>query len=145
MTIIAGVEQVDHESMAVFQGAKLAEAFDQELHVVHVLSQSAFRELEQKSVDKTGQTVPVDEIRSYAKEVADDVASKTTDEYQPVGLVGAPADELVKYAEKSDASYLCVGGRRRSAVGKALFGSVTQDVLLDANCPVVTHLQANDE
>ncbi|WP_418283003.1 universal stress protein [Halorubrum sp. DTA98] len=145
MTIIAGVERIDHESAAVIEGAKLAEAFDEALHVVHVLSQSEFRDLEQSSLQETGQTVPVDDIRSYAKEAADDVAARTTDDYEAVGLVGDAAEELIKYANDHDASYICVGGRRRSAVGKALFGSVTQDVLLDSNCPVVTHMRAGDE
>lgn len=145
MTIVAGVERIDHESAAVVQGVKHAEAFEEELHVVHVLSQSEFRDLEQSSLKETGKTVPVDEIREYAAEVADDVAARTADEYEAVGLVGDAGDELVKYAEANDASYICVGGRRRSAVGKALFGSVTQDVLLDAKCPVVTHMRPAEE
>lgn len=145
MSIIAGVEQIDRESEAVIEGARHAEAFDEKLYVVHVLSQSQFRKLEQSSVDDTGKTVPVDEVRSYAESVADDVAGRTTDEYEAVGLVGDAADELVKYANRKEASYICVGGRRRSAVGKALFGSVTQDVLLNAECPVVTHVRPEKE
>jgi nucleotide-binding universal stress UspA family protein len=141
MTIVAGVERIDRESTAVIEGQKHAEAFGEDLHVVHVLSQSAFRDLEQDSLSDTGKTVPVDEIRAYAKEIADGVASRTTDDYEAVGLVGDASDELVRYAEEQDASYICVGGRRRSAVGKALFGSVTQDVLMNADCPVVTHVR----
>lgn len=125
----------------MIEARKHAEAFGEDLHVVHVLSQSEFRGLEQDSLNNTGKTVPVDDIRAHAKEVAADVASRTTDEYEAVGLVGNAGDELVRYAEEQDASYICVGGRRRSAVGKALFGSVTQDVLLNADCPVVTHVR----
>lgn len=145
MTVVAGVERSKHESQAVVEAAKLAEAFDEPLHVVHVLSQSEFRELEEQSMENTGQTVPVDDVRDRAERAADDVAQRTTDAYEPVGLVGDPADELVEYAERTDASYICVGGRRRSAVGKALFGSVTQDVLLNANRPVVTHVHRDAE
>lgn len=145
MTIVAGVERIDRESNAVIEGEKHAEAFGEDLHVVHVLSQSAFRDLEQDSLSETGQTVPVDDIQTYAKETADDVASRTTDEYEAVGLVGDAGDELVRYAKEQDASYICVGGRRRSAVGKALFGSVTQDVLMNADCPVVTHVRPEKE
>lgn len=125
----------------MIEARKHAEAFGEDLHVVHVLSQSEFRGLEQDSLNNTGKTVPVDDIRAHAKEVAADVASRTTDDYEAVGLVGNAGDELVRYAEEQDASYICVGGRRRSAVGKALFGSVTQDVLLNADCPVVTHVR----
>lgn len=141
MTIVAAVERIDRESNAMIEARKHAEAFGEDLHVVHVLSQSEFRGLEQDSLNNTGKTVPVDDIRAHAKEVAADVASRTTDDYEAVGLVGNAGDELVRYAEEQDASYICVGGRRRSAVGKALFGSVTQDVLLNADCPVVTHVR----
>ncbi|GAB6878416.1 hypothetical protein JCM17823_06900 [Halorubrum gandharaense] len=141
MTIIAGVERIEGESPAVVQGAKHAEAFDEDLHVVHVVSQSEFRDLEQDSLRETGKTVPVDDIRSFARKKAADVASRTTDDFEAVGLVGSAADEIIKYADSHNASYICVGGRRRSAVGKALFGSVTQDVLLESNCPVVTHVR----
>lgn len=129
----------------MIEGAKHAEAFGEDLHVVHVLSQSAFRELEKDSLDDTGQTVPLDDVRARARAIADEVASRTTDEYEAVGLVGDAADELVRYANDGDASYICIGGRRRSAVGKALFGSVTQDVLLNAECPVVTHVRPKKE
>ena len=50
---------------------------------------------------------------------------------------GDPADEILDEAEKLDADLVCVGGRKRSAAGKALFGSVTQSVILHSNRPVV--------
>lgn len=37
----------------------------------------------------------------------------------------------------ADADLLIIGGRERSPAGKAFFGSTTQEVLLDAPCPVV--------
>ncbi|WP_408958942.1 universal stress protein [Natrinema sp. 74] len=49
---------------------------------------------------------------------------------------GDPADEIVEYAESVDADLIVIPGRKRSAVGKAVFGSVTQDVILTADRPV---------
>lgn len=145
MTVVAGVEQIGGESSSVIEGVRHAEAFDEDLHVVHVLSQSEFQDLERDRLSKTGKTVPVDEIRAFARETAGSVASRTTDDYEGVGLVGNAGDEIVRYADEQDASYICVGGHSRSAVGKALFGSVTQDVLMNATCPVVTCFQPNQE
>lgn len=49
---------------------------------------------------------------------------------------GDPGDEIVEYAEEVDADTIVIPGRKRSPVGKAVFGSVTQDVILNADRPV---------
>jgi nucleotide-binding universal stress UspA family protein len=54
---------------------------------------------------------------------------------QPVGVDAA--DELLKAMENDDAELLVVGIRHRSPVGKLLFGSVAQRVLLDCPKPVL--------
>ncbi|SNR46244.1 universal stress protein [Halorubrum vacuolatum] len=145
MTIVAAVDRDERDSKAVKQGIALAEAFDEPLHVVHVISQSEFREIEQSSVDRSGKTVPMDEIRERAREEAEKVAAETAEAYEAKGLVGDPADEIIDYADRVEARYICVGGRRRSVVGKALFGSVTQDVLLGTERPVVTTMRDGDD
>jgi len=48
-----------------------------------------------------------------------------------------PAEEIIAAAADNDASMIVIGLRRRSKVGKALFGSIAQTVLLEADCPVV--------
>lgn len=51
---------------------------------------------------------------------------------------GDPAEEIVRAARAEDADQIVLGGRKRSPVGKAVFGSVVQDVILDADRPVLT-------
>ncbi len=50
---------------------------------------------------------------------------------------GDPSTEILEYANENDIDLICVGGRKRSPTGKALFGSVTQDVILTAELPVI--------
>lgn len=50
---------------------------------------------------------------------------------------GDAATEIVAMADEVDADIICVGGRKRSPTGKALFGSVAQSVILSTDRPVV--------
>ncbi|NHN47948.1 universal stress protein [Halostella sp. JP-L12] len=50
---------------------------------------------------------------------------------------GDPAESVVEEASRVDADAICVGGRKRSPTGKALFGSVSQQVILNSPVPVV--------
>lgn len=50
---------------------------------------------------------------------------------------GDPAEVILEIATERDANVICVAGRDRSPVGKAMFGSVTQTVILESDCPVI--------
>lgn len=50
---------------------------------------------------------------------------------------GDPAREILANAEEYDVDQICVGGRKQTPAGKALFGSVTQDVILGTHRPVL--------
>jgi nucleotide-binding universal stress UspA family protein len=47
------------------------------------------------------------------------------------------AEEILKVVRDTDADLLVIGIRHRSPVGKMIMGSVAQQVLLDAPCPVL--------
>lgn len=50
---------------------------------------------------------------------------------------GDPAKTIVDTAEERDVDAIAVSGRKRSPAGKALFGSVTQQVVLESDLPVI--------
>jgi nucleotide-binding universal stress UspA family protein len=58
---------------------------------------------------------------------------------------GDPAAEVLEHAEEADVALICVAGRKRSPTGKALFGSVTQNVILNAERPVLVAGDLEDE
>jgi nucleotide-binding universal stress UspA family protein len=48
-----------------------------------------------------------------------------------------PAEDVVNVANESKADLIVIGLRRRSLVGKLLLGSNAQDILMQADCPVL--------
>jgi nucleotide-binding universal stress UspA family protein len=140
MTIIASVDRDEEDSeRIVAEGIRLGAAFEEPVHVVHVLNKKEFVGLQRTSVNDTGQAVPVERIKRIATEIATEAIGDRGDDAdcEAIGLVGKPAEEIVNYADTHDASYIVIGGRKRSAVGKALFGSVAQSILFDSQSPVV--------
>ncbi|VTT85825.1 Universal stress protein [Halorubrum sp. DM2] len=69
-----------------------------------------------------------------AREVLEDVGVECV-HYE---ASGDPADELLVAAADVDADAICVSGRKRSPTGKAVFGSTTQALVLNADRPVLT-------
>jgi nucleotide-binding universal stress UspA family protein len=49
-----------------------------------------------------------------------------------------PGEDLVRLAKEQQADEIIVGVKRRSKVGKLVFGSTAQYVILNAPCPVAT-------
>ncbi len=47
-------------------------------------------------------------------------------------------EDLVRFAKEKDVGEIIIGVRSRSKVGKLLFGSTAQMVILEAHCPVLT-------
>ena len=118
MSVVAAVGE-QHSSDVVQRGYELARAFDDELVVFHV-------EPETEDVD-AAQTVA-----ENAVELALDDPENVT----AVGSIGDPAPRILNEAEERDAHYVVLGPHEQTPIGKALMGSVSQLVLLNAPCAV---------
>lgn len=68
-----------------------------------------------------------------AREILEDAGVDVTLEESS----GDPGHAIVEVADGLDADLICLAGRKRSPAGKALFGSVTQDVFLETDRPVL--------
>lgn len=144
MAILAAVGESSDQSDIVSCGFELATAFDEELFVVHVIPDD--------EADRHFEAIrDIDEFSDLSIDIeverAADIASRFVDSagieseagsVTPVGRVGQPTEEILDVASEVDPRYLVVGARKRSPVGKAVFGSVTQAIVLNARRPVVT-------
>lgn len=166
MSILAATDGTAVPDRVIETGGELARQFGDELVVVHVIPQdvfeehrgsggtsdfalefvaeSTFRDLSDRpSRGGSDGRYTLEHAHDDAEAVARDVTEKSleggTDDidvrYQ--GRVGDVTTELLTASRQESPRYLVVGGRKRTPVGKALFGSVTQSVLLEADVPVV--------
>lgn len=138
MPVVVAIDRSDSVENLVAEAAKMSERFDTELHVVHVAGQYETTErVRLEAIDGSADPVEMDD-EERARAHAESVASAVTDSFTPVGLVGYPENEILRYADEHDAEYIVIGGRKRSPIGKALFGSTAQAILLETDRPVVT-------
>lgn len=165
MTIVAAVDGEQIPSQTVAEAYDLARRLDEELVVMHVMPQDAFDEIKSSVTDNdrplflapglsyvdqsrgssggsgSRTEYSVQEGERSARNVVERVVEETLDEWNDVtlqGRVGEPVKEILDEAERRDASYVVIGGRKRTPVGKAIFGSTTQSLLLNAQIPVLT-------
>jgi nucleotide-binding universal stress UspA family protein len=139
MPVVAAVDRSDRAASVLNRARKLADVHGEELHVAHVADDGTDSLGIENRPDVPSDSGSDDESRRRkAAEVAGGAADRAgVGEFEAVGLLGDPAEELLAYADETDASYVVVSGRKRSPLGQALFGSVTQSLLLNADRPVV--------
>ena len=148
MVILAAVGETHHPGRIIETAHDLATTLDEELQVLHVVpadeAEAHFDALmeipEFRDVDFS---VESDRAEAVARElVAATLVAEERSAVVPIGRIGDPAEKFLDVAETLQPRYVVVGGRKRSPAGKALFGSVTQSVILGAEWPVVTVLAA---
>ena len=144
MTILVAVGEKSTSSRLIGTAHDLATAFGDDLAVLHVIpreeAEAHFRSL--RSIPEfRDMSLSVEEERAaeVARRLAKDaLGDDDEDAVTAVGHIGDPADSILAVADARDARFVVVGGKKRSPTGKALFGSVTQSVLLNAEVPTVT-------
>lgn len=137
MVVVAAVDRSEHARNVVAEAESLAKAFDDTVHVVHVMTQSEFLQLQSDSIEETNKPVDMTRVRNHAKEHAEEAARDISVPHESVGLVGGAKEEILRYTDENDTRYVVIGTAKRSPTGKALFGSVAQSILLGSECPVV--------
>ncbi|QCS44929.1 universal stress protein [Natrinema versiforme] len=136
MVIVAAISGSDGSRDVAMQADELARAFGDELHLVHVIEETEYT----RRVERESSTRETDSGSIEATAAAEATAGldEVIGDHEVVSRVGNPNKSVVGYADEVDARYLVLGGRSRSPTGKALFGSVTQSILLNTERPVVT-------
>ena len=127
MKIVVGYDRSNAAKEALEVAMKHAKAFSAEVHVLTSLARS--HEMEREEIQKAEHEL--ENVKTHFKENG---ISCTT---HAIVSSLSPGEDLVEFAAENDADEIVIGVRRRSKVGKMLFGSNAQYVILPAECPVV--------
>lgn len=135
MPVVAAIDRSERAESVIKRAKVLADDSGIDLHIVHV-GESTVPHYKSGYEPEAAEVISEQKATKIARNIGQDVLGKT--EFQPVGLQGDPAKEILDYAAKEDAAYIVVSARKRSPVKQTVFGSVTQALLLNADRPIVS-------
>lgn len=136
MTVVAVVNRNRGHEIVV-EGARRADDLETDLHVVYVLGLSWVSALEVDWAERIGLPVGTAAIRNRCADIAQRIAEPLVEEYEAVGLVGEPVDEMLAYADRTDADCLVVDGTERWNVGHRAILRDQREELRDGGVRVV--------
>ncbi len=92
--------------------------------------------MESGKVEEAGQIDAAKKELEYAETLAKDQGIQVETHLLIRGM--KPGEDLVQFAVESKVETIFIGLKRRSKVGKLLFGSNAQYIILKAPCPVMS-------
>jgi nucleotide-binding universal stress UspA family protein len=144
MVILAAVDEKRSPDRIIETAYDLTQAFDDELRVLHVIpeknAEKHFESLRAtEEFTDASFSIEIDRAEQIAQTLIEtSLEDYSRDDIAPVGRTGDPADEIIATADSIDPRYIVVGSRKRTPTGKAIFGSVSQSVILNSERPTVT-------
>ena len=127
MKILVGYDGSKVSEDAVQLARKHGQAFKADVHIITSLEQSP--DLKKEDIDKAESKL--EKLKAPFR--PDDIPCET----QAVVSVQSTGEDLVRFVKDNDIDEIIIGVRRRSKVGKLVFGSTAQYVILEAPCTVV--------
>ncbi|MFD1570753.1 universal stress protein [Halorubrum laminariae] len=139
VVLAVGTEDEERTERLAREAVSVAEPADAEVVLTHVFDDAEFKRVRAKlgvNEDSEGSTPDAVAERHTTTRALAKALSEAGVRYSVRGAVGDLAAEVTETAGRVGADRVVVGGRQRSPTGKAVFGSVAQDILLSAPCPV---------
>lgn len=137
--ILVGCDFSPDSSLAFEYGLSLAQEFESELHLAHVIESAAYQELQK--TDTPVETEIQQEIHGHLIQKLQDMVPEEARNWckpQTSLIEGRSYEELVKYAEQHDIGMIVLGARGLGLVKSLLLGSTTDRVIRRAPCPILS-------
>jgi len=133
LLIAVSDEGMDAQAVAAHAG-ELAAGVGASVTLFQAYTESTFDDwLDEMGYD----SAPPEEMarRNSAVTDAADVLRELGVDRTVAAAVGDPATEIIDYVAENDVDHVFLGTRRRSRAGKAILGSVSQEVVLSVDVP----------
>ncbi len=128
MKILVGYDDSDASEEALKVAIEHARAFHAQILLLTSLKGGT--ETSQDDIQKATENL------EKAKKICDNAGISGEVHLLVKGL--SPGEDIVSFAEENKAYEIIIGIRKRSKVGKLIFGSDAQHVILSAPCPVLS-------
>ena len=128
MKILVGYDYSTVTQDVLALAKQQAQAFKAEVHLLRFLEQGP--ELNREAIQQAEQNL--DHVKREFATMA-----LACDTHVVISALSA-GEDIVQFAEQNSIDLIVIGVRRRSKVGKLLFGSNAQLIILTAPCPVLT-------
>ena len=130
--ILAAVDFGEPSDAALAYARALAAAFDARLHLLHVLPNTFLRAMvaDPRDVESAVLDRLLDRVREAGGPGPDPVAT--------VRRSDDPGDDIVSYARTRGIDLIVMGTHGRRGLTHALMGSIAEQVVRRAPCPVIT-------
>ena len=127
MKILVGYDRSAVAKEALDLAKKHAKAFNAKVYLLTSLVRS--HELQLEDIQKSEREL--ENLRTQF--TAEGISCET----HAIVSAMSPGEDVVQFATDNEIDEIVIGVRRRSKVGKLLFGSNAQYIILQAECPVV--------
>ncbi|MFZ7113511.1 MAG: universal stress protein [Desulfatiglandales bacterium] len=136
--ILVGCDFSDDSGLAFQYGVSLAQEFQAELHLVHVIEPSAYRDLvkpNSSSIEELRETIRASLSEKLENMLPEEAFSWCT--VKTALLSGQPHQELIEYAQLNEMDLIVLGIRGHSMVESLIIGSTTDRVTSRSPAPVL--------
>ena len=137
---VVGADEVTKD--LVREAGELAEGVGAKLTLICVTTEEEYDE-EREALEALPRgevsysiTQALDGARNFARDIGRELLEDLDVEYETAGAIGDRGDTILLEAERRGCDHIFLTGQRRSPTGKAIFGDVTQQVILDFEGPV---------
>ena len=139
--ILVPTDFSDFSKPALNYGCAMASRFDAQLHLLHVCPDAAMLMPEAAGLGAVNLAEQADALEEAAKTQLQDLPPDGWENTQPIvrtTAVGSPFVEIIQYARDQEIDLIVIGTHGRSGLMHLLMGSVAENIVRKAPCPVMT-------